>query len=196
MMTKYLLWFMCTIGLVLAATVSAQDKKTGLTTVTVREIELDIPESWKQVKTTSSMRVGQFEIPGKEAGAESAELVVFYFGGPTGGVKENVQRWIDQFEEQNREVTAVSGKWRSGTYVAASISGTWKKPIGPPFARKTVDKPGSRVIGVVLVTEKGNDKDYYFIKLSGPDKLVQSQIGALRTALGADVESERAFDLE
>lgn len=77
----------------------------------------------------------------------------------------------------------------------ADVSCTWKKPDGPPFTRKTIDKPGSRVIGVVLVVEKEGMKDYYFLKLSGPDELVKSQAGALRKALGADEKLEKPFDL-
>jgi hypothetical protein len=66
----------------------------------------------------------------------------------------------------------------------------------PPFAQKTIDKPGSRVIGVVLVVEKEDTKDYYFLKLSGPDGLVKSQAPALRTAFGADAKAEKPFKLE
>jgi peptide-methionine (R)-S-oxide reductase len=87
------------------------------------------------------------------------------------------------------------GKSQQGEYVLADISGTWKMPDGPPFARKTVDKPGSRVIGVILVTNKGSAKDYYFFKLSGPDALVKNQAKALRASIGADITAERPYEM-
>ena len=180
----------------LAATASAQVEQAKLTTVAVRDIKLQIPESWKPVTATSRFRVAQFEIPGAKADAESAELVVYYFGGPTGGIQANVERWIGQFYEKDRKVKLVSGKCRDGSYVLADISGTWKKPDGPPVAQKTIDKPGSRVIGVVLGIAIEGKTDYYFIKLSGPDGLVKSQAGALRAALGVDAKLERPHELK
>ena len=183
-------------ALLLAATVSADDQVKKLVTVEARDIKLQVPTSWEQVETDSKFRAAQFRIPNKKADAEAAELVVYHFGGPTGGIKANIQRWIDQFHEENRKVDLVRSKWRNGSYVLSDVSGTWKKPDGPPFARKTIDKPGSRVIGVVLVVEKEDTKDYYFLKLSGPDGLVKSQAPALRTAFGADAKSEKPFKLE
>jgi gluconolactonase len=168
-----------------------------LKTVTARDIQLQVPEAWQQGRPSSSMRAAQFTIPNPEKQGDSAELVVFYFGGPTGGIQSNLQRWIGQFSESERKVDVVTGKCRDGSYVLADISGTWKKPIGPPMLRKTVDAPGSRVIGVILIQKKENaEEDYYFLKLSGPDELVRQQADALRKAFGADPGSEQPRALE
>ena len=78
----------------------------------------------------------------------------------------------------------------------ADIAGTWKKSVGPPIAQRTVEKPGSRVIGVILIAQAESDKDYYFLKLSGPDTLVKSQTKSLRVALAARADSEKPFELE
>ena len=67
---------------------------------------------------------------------------------------------------------------------------------GPPFAQKTVKTPGSRVIGIIVITGKDDARDYYFIKFSGPDALVKSQADALRSAIGVNLDSEKPFDLK
>ncbi len=163
--------------------------------VSAGAIKLKVPEAWRQQKTTSKFRLAQFQIPGVRPEDENAELVVYYFGGPTGGIKANIDRWVGQFHEKDRKVTLSHGKSDQGEYVLADISGTWKKPDGPPFARKTIDIPGSRVIGVILIIGAGGAKDYYFLKLSGPDSLVRNQAGVLRSAIGADARSETPYTM-
>jgi gluconolactonase len=166
-----------------------------LKTVKARSIELKVPAAWKAGRPTS-MRAAQMQIPGPAPDAEGAEFVVFYFGGPTGGIRANVERWIGQFRAPKRKVEMRQGKCTAGSYILVDISGTWNKPDGPPFARKTVATPGSRVMNVILIEEKGGEKDYYFLKLSGPDAFVKSQKGALLVSIGNDAESEKAFDLK
>ena len=106
-----------------------------------------------------------------------------------------IQRWIGQFHARQRTISLVKGKCRLGDFVLVDIAGTWKKPDGPPFLQKTIDKPGSRVVGVILMTQKDGKEDYYFLKLSGPDALVKSQTEALHRAVGVDNTSVQPFDL-
>ena len=186
----------CALASVVIAAAAAVAETTKLKTVTARSIELRVPESWKSVKVTSRMRAAQLVVPGETADDQSADLVVYYFGGATGGIKANIDRWIGQFRPKGRTVELVRGKSEQGDYFLVDISGTCKKPDGPPFAQKTIDKPGSRVISVILATDKDNVTDYYFIKFSGPDALVKSQAATLRTAFGADPESEKPFSLD
>jgi gluconolactonase len=166
-----------------------------LVTVTAKAIKLDIPASWEKVETTSPMRAAEFKIPADGEG-EGAELVVYHFGGPTGGVKANIERWLGQFYEDGRQHKLFQGKCRGGSYVLVDIAGTYKKPIGPPQAQQSEDKPGSRVIGVVLKTEVDGSEDYYFLKLAGPDALVAGQAAALRKALRVDADSETPLELD
>ncbi len=186
----------CLLIVALTAIAAAQDSNDKLVTVTARNLELKVPASWKQVASTSSMHVAQFDIPAEKSGDESAELVVYYFGGATGGIHANVERWIGQFYEDGRDYSLVGGKCRSGSYTLLDISGTFKKPEGPPVAQKTVDKPGSRVINVVLVADTAAGKEYYFFKLDGPDALVASQAKSLRTAMAAESDSEKPLKLD
>jgi hypothetical protein len=171
----------------------ADEPAADLKTVKARTIEVKIPKTWEE-KDPTSMRPAQFTIPGKP---NDAELVIFYFGGPTGGVKANVERWIGQFQKEGLELNMYQGKCTAGNYILVDTKGTWNKPDGPPFARKTVPAPNSRVLNVILIEElKGGDKDYYFLKLSGDQDIVGQQTKALRTAIGADIKSEKKFELK
>jgi peptide-methionine (R)-S-oxide reductase len=173
------------------------DERPDLKTISAGAIKLRVPDSWKPVKPTSNFRLAQFEIEGATPASENAEVVVFYFGGPTGGNKANIDRWIEQFREDGRTVKLLRGKCDQGEYILADISGTWKKPIGPPMARKSIDKPDSRVINVILIVDaQGDAKDYYFLKLSGPGALVKSQVAALRASIGADPDSEQPYEMD
>ena len=166
-----------------------------LKTVKARSIELKVPAAWKSSKPASSMRAAQLAIPGKTPSDQGAELVVFYFGGPTGGTKANIERWMGQFHAKDRTVDMLQGKCSAGSYILVDITGTWKKPNGPPRARRTIDAPNSRVVNVILITDAGGSRDYYFLKMSGQKALVKGQMDALRVAIGADRDSEKPFKL-
>ena len=178
------------------STARASDEATKLKTVKARSIELNVPATWKSSRPASQMRAAQFTIPGKTPSNQVAELVVYYFGGPTGGTKANIDRWVGQFHAKDRKVEMSQGKCTAGSYIWVDIAGTWKKPDGPPVARKTIDTPDSRVVNVILIEEAAGKRDYYFLKISGPKALVKSQSSALRVAIGADPDSEKPFRLE
>ena len=171
----------------------ADEPATELKTVKARTIELRVPAAWQEQQTTSSMRAAQLSIPGDP---EPAELVVFYFGGPTGGSKANIERWIGQFQKEGLELEMFQGKCTAGSYILVDCKGTWNKPDGPPFARKTIATPNSRVLNVIVIEEKDGEKDYYFLKLSGHQDLVGKQTTAIRAAIGADADSEKKFEMK
>ena len=59
------------------------------------------PESW--VYSNSKMRKAQYIVKG--AGEQEAEVVFFHFGqGGAGGVKANVDRWMQQFESAKDQI--------------------------------------------------------------------------------------------
>ncbi len=175
---------------------AAQDEEAKTVEVAAKDIKLQIPADWKVGKPSSNMRAAEFQIPAAKSGEDGAELVVYYFGNSTGGTKANVQRWIDQFHEEERKHVIKSGTCKLGRYAVVDISGTYKKPDGPPMLQKTIDTPGSRVIGVVLITEVDANDEYYFLKLAGPDALVASLAQALRAAIGGELSSEKAAELD
>ena len=195
-MKAYAILLAITIGGAATTAVIAQDQEAKTTTVKAKDLELKVPADWTVGKPTSNMRAAEFKIPAAKSGEEGAELVVYYFGNSTGGVKANIQRWIDQFHEEGRKHEIKNGDSKLGRYALVDISGTYKKPDGPPVQQKTIDAPGSRVIGIVLITEVDANEEYYFLKLAGPDALVASQAKALRAAFAADDASEKTTTLD
>ena len=156
------------------------------------EVALNVPSTWEKQQPKSRLRLLQFRIPAAEGDKEDAEFSVFSFGGGS-SVAQNVKRWIGQFGSKGRTIAMTSGPAQGGKYVLVNLSGIYKKPIGPPIARKTEDAPGSRMLAVMLVIP---DKGVYYFKLVGPEATVAAQLNALRTAIGGDATKEKEYSLE
>ena len=194
-MNKVITRLVVSFALAVAAQSAIADSPDAeLKTVEAKTLSLRVPADWKQVATTSEMRAAQFAIAGD--GDEQADLVVFHFGGPTGGVKANVERWIGQFDEKDRKIEMSQGTCEAGQFILVDATGTWNKPDGPPFARKTIATPDSRVVNVIVIEEQDDAEDYYFIKLSGKESIVDSPAGALRVAIGVEEDSVKPFKLK
>lgn len=156
--------------------------------VTAGDITLTVPESWKPKEKSSQFRAAEVEVPAAKDDKDAGELVVFYFGqSGAGGIDANVTRWINQFEEEGRKVRTFTGKTDSGEYTLVDLTGTYKKPIGPPVQMKSEKKTGWRVIGVILQTDKGP----YFLKLDGPVKTIAAAESDYRKSFGGDAKTEK-----
>ncbi|MEZ5943766.1 MAG: hypothetical protein R3C18_20415 [Planctomycetaceae bacterium] len=170
-------------GVVLSTHVHAESRE-----VSAGPLKLQVPSEWKQRQPSSNLRLAEFAIPAKEEGAEAAELSVF---GPFGGsVEANVGRWVNQFDAEGRKVEMVQGTGTQGKYVLVNISGTFKKPVGPPILQKTESTPGQRMLAIMLIVEgQGN----FFLKLTGSDELVTATSDALRASIGAKADGEEPY---
>jgi len=151
-------------------------------------LDLQILKDWKEKPVSNNLRLAQFEIPAVEGDLEPAELVVFPpFGGTA---SENIKRWVGQFENEGLRADFTKGKAAQGTYVLADLSGTFKKPDGPPIMRKTKPAPNYRMLSVMLTTEKEGS---YFLKLTGPEKTVKAAAEAFRKSFGGDHTKEEKY---
>lgn len=179
---------------VVTASVHGEDKAdknsgSGKTkTVKAGGITLKVPEAWKEKESSSSFRAAEIEVPGVGEDKTPGELVVFHFQGGGGGVQANVDRWIGQFESDGRKVKVFQGKSAQGEYTLVELTGTYKKPIGPPVQMKSKPMPGWRVLGVVLQTADGGP---YFIKLDGPDKTIAGAANDFRASFGGNAKDEK-----
>ena len=157
-------------------------------TFEAKDLKIQVPAAWKQKPNSSQLRLAQFEIPAVEGDEAAAELVLFPpFGG---SASENVKRWINQFAADGRSATVSQGTSEQGKYVIVDVSGTFNKPDGPPVRQKTVPTPGYRMFAVLLTTKSGN----YSMKLTGPQKTVDSVAEAFRKSFGADQSKEEKFE--
>lgn len=179
----------------ISTTTSADEPKeaAGKTKkIQAKDLTLTVPADWEKAPNPSRMRLATLMVPSAEGDQEKGELTIFNFGGGGGDIASNVQRWISQFESEGRESQVVKGTAGDNEYVLTEISGTYKKPDGPPILRRTTPTPGYRMVGVILVLE---GKGVYYLKLTGPDKTVKAQVDALRRSFGGDKQSETELDV-
>ena len=185
---------------VLAVTVTAEDAaKPAAPMQEVVEVEVDalklsVPKAWRQEQPSNKLRLAQFSIRGVGGDQESSEYVL---SPPIGGTREaNVARWIDQFEKDGREVVMSTGKCAQGEYLYVELSGTYKRPIGPPFARKVEPVKGYRMHGMILsVTKDGQPAGNFYLKLVGPLNTINAYGDSVRVSVGADKATEEKYEL-
>ena len=130
-------------------------------------LKFTAPAGWQTRTASSSMRVAEFVLPGRDA-AGSAELVVYYFGGTGGSVDANIQRWLGQMQQPDgratSEVAARESRTINGLKLALlDVSGTYVAEVRPGAAEKH-NSPGYRMRTAVVDTPRGP----YFLKLVGP----------------------------
>ena len=130
-----------------------------------------VPEGWKSVTPSSSMRKAQLEIA---KGPDKAEVTFFQFGASQGGsVADNVARWFAQFpgNEDKRKTETVQAGSVKITY--ATTEGTFSSgmPGGP-----TTPMTGYALCGAILESPDGN----VFIKMTGPEAVVKSSTEAFK----------------
>lgn len=142
---------------------------------TVGEFVFTRPADWQWIEVNSVMRKAQLKITDADK-KDSAEVIFFFFGKDGGGrTKENIDRWLSQFEEPkeklNSKVEEVTIAQRKVTYVQAE--GTYLS--GMPGGPKT-PQPNTMLLGAIIESDQGN----VFIRLTGPIKLAKASQPALR----------------
>lgn len=133
---------------------------------TILDYPAAVPVSWTARETTNEMRLAEYAIPAA-AGAESAEVVVYYFGpGQGGSVEANIARWTGQFTTPDGGavepvVSPVADAAFPTTLV--ELEGSYGRGIGMGPGRDEA-RPGQALVAAVVETPKGN----LFIQLFGP----------------------------
>tara|TARA_B110000444_G_C18823926_1_gene589264 strand:+ start:717 stop:1322 length:606 start_codon:yes stop_codon:yes gene_type:complete len=124
----------------------------------VGSLKVVTPESWFREAPSSSMRLAQFYF---KEGSLRAEVVVFSNIGGT--IDQNINRWIEQFTDNNND-KIIENEFIDGmktTFI--TISGTFKKgTMGMGGESESMNDYG--LIAAIVETNKG---PYYF-KCTGP----------------------------
>jgi hypothetical protein len=123
-----------------------------------------VPEGWKSVTPSSSMRKAQLEIA---QGSDKAEVTFFQFGAGQGGsVADNVARWFAQFpgSDDKRKTETVQAGPVKITYVTTEGTFSSGMPGGP-----TTPMTGYALYGAILENPDGS----VFIKMTGPGAVVK-----------------------
>jgi len=150
-----------------AAVESGTDATAGLT--------WSVPAAW-ETQAQRPMRVVTYHTPPAGDDAEPGEVAVFYFGPQEGGtVDANVDRWFNQFDQEDgrptsevaeREVIEVDGM----SVTLVRTSGTYNAAAGPMAPRAEL-RPDYRLIGAIVEGPEGA----VFFKFTGPDRTVLEQ---------------------
>jgi hypothetical protein len=133
------------------------------------------PSAWK-AQATRPMRAATYTVPKAAGDPEDGECAVFYFGpGQGGGVNENIQRWIGQFEAPGggpADKLAKTSKGTSGGLPVTRVDVTGNyKAAGGPMMQPTGSKPGYRMLGAIVEGPQGA----VFFKFTAPAKTVAAQ---------------------
>jgi hypothetical protein len=136
-------------------------------------LKFTAPQGWQAKEVSSTVRVAEFALPGRDAAAESAELVIYYFGGGGGSVDANIQRWLGQMQQPDgratADVAARDTKTINGLKVSLlDVSGTYVAEVRPGATEKH-NSPGFRMRTAVVETPRGP----YYLKLVGPSATVE-----------------------
>ena len=117
------------------------------------------------------MRAATYTIPKAAGDPEDGECAVFYFGaGQGGGVNENIQRWIGQFEAPGGgpadKLAKTSKSTANGLPVTrVDVTGSYKA-AGGPMMQASASKPGYRMLGAIVEGPQGA----LFFKFTAPAK--------------------------
>lgn len=138
-------------------------------------IKMMAPKEWKKGKPKSSMLQYEFSAPVDAKDDDpSARITIMAAGG---GVEANIDRWYGQFVQPDGKSTKDASKLEEfdadgQTVHFVDIPGTFSESMGGgPFAPgKVVKREDYRMLGAIVVTK---DKGMHFIKMTGPNKVVE-----------------------
>jgi hypothetical protein len=124
--------------------------------ISLLDYHATVPSGWVARTPSSSSRLAQFVLTGSDS-ANSAEVVVFFFGKtPGGNVEANLARWRDQFSTPDgspvpERVTRDS----SGAFpiTIAEFRGTYRRGIGAGTADSV--RTGQALVAAIAETPRG-----------------------------------------
>lgn len=130
-------------------------------------IAWQVPARWQE-QAERPMRVATYTVPKASGDPEDGECAVFYFGpNQGGGVEDNIDRWIGQFEDPG--TPARSKQTVNGLEVSrVSVDGTFLAPSGMTM-EPTAQKKDYRLLGAIVSGPNG----FVFFKFTGPKKTVE-----------------------
>lgn len=122
------------------------------------------------------MRKAQLSAPG-EGGSAAAEITFFHFGAGQGGsVKDNVNRWVAQFQNATSDSKAETVGKTDVTFVSAAGTFSSGMPGGP-----TTPMTGYALRGAILESAQGD----VYVKMTGPENVVKASEAAFQAMVRA-----------
>jgi len=131
-----------------------------------------VPDGWR-LGPEKSMRAATYIVT-VDGAAAPVECAVYYFGpSQGGGIRENIDRWIGQFDQpdgSSSQAVAVTEKLEvNGMPVTTvEVSGTYTASMGGPMSGGGGALEDYRMRGAIIEGPQGA----VFFKLTGPDTAV------------------------
>jgi hypothetical protein len=139
-------------------------------TVDAKGLTFEAPKAWKSSTPTSEMRRAQLKAEPIEGDDYPAELIVFAFRGGAGSVKDNLTRWQKLFKDDDGNPPKIESKKVQAKNVEVTRAETSGHYYPTSFGgRKEPDRPGARLLGVIVTGEKYS----YYIRMIGPDETMK-----------------------
>lgn len=130
-----------------------------------------VPANWNTLEARS-MRLATYGIPAAAGDGEGAECAVFYFGpSQGGGVQENLDRWVSQFENP-KQPTRTQAEVAGFPVYRVTVTGDYLAPSGP-MMQSSGTKKGFALLGAIVEGPAGR----VFFKVTGPAKTVHAMTG-------------------
>ena len=131
------------------------------------QLAWDVPSDWTDAGPRQ-MRFATYDVPAAPGDSAGAECAVFYFGSKQGGgVDDNIDRWVGQFDHPSQPVR--SSRSVNGFDVKrVEVEGAYLAPAGP-MMQSTGAKPGYMLLGAIVKGPNG----LVFFKLTGPEKTIR-----------------------
>ena len=125
-------------------------------------INVAVPEGWRKVAPSSSMRIAEYHMSGK-----GGDAVLAIFAGKMGAVEANISRWIGQFESQAAAPRRWTRQIDGMPTTLVDVSGTFAPgAMGQPQA--AAPQSGYRMLGAIV----DYGPKFYYFKLTGPSDTV------------------------
>ncbi|GAB4331365.1 MAG: hypothetical protein Kow0037_07890 [Calditrichia bacterium] len=140
----------------------------------------EAPKTWGKETPSSSMRLDQYRLPGKD-GAGDAVMAVFHFPGTGGDVEGNLNRWYGQFKHEGGKTVKDKAKVEhlevNGLPVTTTFAtGTYlESKSGMMMGGDVVERPDYAMWAAIAETQDGP----WFFKAVGPEKTIKAHMGEL-----------------
>ena len=168
---------------VVAASAGLMAADDGTQKLSARGVNFEVPKSWKDDKPSSSMRLLQLKVGPEKDDKEAAELALFAFPGGGGSVKQNLDRWQTQFQDENGKSPKLITETRKGKGVDVTYAETSGRYVAAvtPGAQEKFDKADWVLYGAIVQTADTG----YFFKMIGP----KATMKAAKPAFDAMIKS-------
>ena len=127
-----------------------------------------VPDTWKVVKPSSSMRLMEFQV-----GVNNTDASMAVFKNIGGTINDNLERWAGQFgyELIDQDVKITNEMINGIDFHIISILGTYTNTMAFS-ARKSEPKNNYRLLGAIANTTDG----LYYFKMTGPNAIINNEI--------------------